>query len=97
MLKLKIGAYISTILGTVSILWIIYDYIILTNTAYKPEDFYSVAWRNVSLGFVPIVLFHISAFITMYFLFGYIRKQKELLKAKPDSKNQKEDEKTVIK
>ncbi len=89
MLKLKLGAYISGILGTVSILWVIYDYVILTNAVYKPEDFYSVVWRNISLGFVPIVLFHISVFITLYLLFNYLKNQKELLKVNTNMTDQK--------
>jgi len=90
MLKVKISAYISVVIGIVSILWVIYDYVVLANSAYKPEEFYSIVWRNVSLGFIPIVLFHISFFITVYFLFGYLKKQKEIIKEFNQLKNSTE-------
>jgi hypothetical protein len=80
MFKLKFSAVVTILLGIVSLLWTIYDYIALTNAVYKYGDNLMDWWKNVSFGFIPIILFHISAFVTIYFLFGYLKRQKELLK-----------------
>ena len=80
MFKLKLSAIITILIGIVSLLWTIYDYIALTNAVYKYGDNLIDWWRMVSIGFIPIILFHISAFVTIYFLFGYLKKQKEVLK-----------------
>jgi hypothetical protein len=80
MLKLKISSIITILLGAVSLLWIIYDYIALTNAVYEYGKNLIEPWRIVSIGFIPIILFHISAFVTMYLLFGFLKTQKEILK-----------------
>jgi hypothetical protein len=80
MLKLKISSVITILLGVISLLWIIYDYIALTNAVYEYGKNLIEPWRIVSIGFIPIILFHISAFVTFYLLFGFLKKQKEILK-----------------
>lgn len=94
MLKLKISSVITILLGIISLLWLVYDYIALTNAVYDYGKNLIDPWRNVSLGFIPIILFHISAFVTIYFLFGYLKTQKEILKEykqfKLESKTEKE-------
>ncbi|MCX6150859.1 MAG: hypothetical protein NTX22_10065 [Ignavibacteriales bacterium] len=82
MFKLKISSIITILIGAVSFLWTVYDYIALSNSValYNKGQNLVDYWRNVSLGFIPIILFHISFFITMYFLFGYLKAQKEILK-----------------
>ena len=94
MLKLKISSVITILLGAVSLLWIIYDYIALTNAVYEYGKNLIEPWRIVSIGFIPIILFHISAFVTMYLLFSFLKTQKEILKEykqlKLDSKTGKD-------
>jgi hypothetical protein len=96
MLKLKISSVITILLGAVSLLWIIYDYIALTNAVYEYGKNLLESWRIVSIGFIPIILFHISAFVTIYFLFGFLKKQKEILKdyklLKSENKTEKVEE-----
>jgi hypothetical protein len=94
MLKLKVSSVITILLGVVSLLWIIYDYIALTNAVYEYGKNLIEPWRIVSIGFIPIILFHISAFVTMYLLFAFLKTQKGVLKEykqlKLDSKTGKD-------
>lgn len=94
MIKLKISSVITIILGAVSLLWIIYDYVALTNAVYEYGKNLIEPWRIVSIGFIPITLFHISAFITFYLLFGFLKKQKEIIKEYKQLKSESGTEKT---
>jgi|WetSurMetagenome_2_1015567.scaffolds.fasta_scaffold150655_2 hypothetical protein len=80
MFKLKLSAVITILIGIVSLVWTVYDYIALTNAVYNYGQNLIDWWRIVSYGFIPVVLFHISAFVTIYFLFGYLKQQKKILK-----------------
>ncbi|MGE5354372.1 MAG: hypothetical protein ACM3P0_19975 [Acidobacteriota bacterium] len=81
MLKLKITAVITVILGLVSLVWIFYDYFALTNIVYNQgQQDLSYMRKTVTLGFIPIILFHFAFFTTMYFLFDFLKKQKPIIK-----------------
>ncbi|MGE5431616.1 MAG: hypothetical protein ACM3QX_11115 [Syntrophomonadaceae bacterium] len=88
MTKLKIAAVITIILGLISLAWIFYDYFALTNIAYsfnetltpmRKEELNSMS-KIVTLGFIPIILFHFAFFITMYLLFEFLKIQKPFIK-----------------
>lgn len=80
MLKLKITAVITLILGLISMVWIFYDYFALTNIVYNPGQDMTDMRKIVTLGFIPIILFHFAFFTTMYFLFDFLKKQKPIIK-----------------
>lgn len=80
MLKLKIAAVITVILGLISLVWIFYDYFALTNIVYDQGQDLTYMRKIVTLGFIPIILFHFAFFITMYFLFDFLKKQKSVIK-----------------
>ncbi|MCU7496288.1 MAG: hypothetical protein HF314_02095 [Ignavibacteria bacterium] len=80
MLKLKITAIITLILGVISLGWIFYDYLALTDIVYNYGGGLDAKRRVVTLGFIPIILFHFAFFITMYFLFDFLKKQKPVIK-----------------
>ncbi len=88
MLKLRMAAIITTLLGIVSLAWIIYDYILIA--AYSTQENPFGDWKMVSLGFVPIILFHFSFFITMYILFDFLKNHKTVLKENLRLKNENE-------
>lgn len=78
MIKLKISAIITILLGIVSFGWIIYDYIALADILYNYNTDPSPKQHAVTLGFIPIILFHIAFFITMYLLFIFLKEHKLL-------------------
>lgn len=80
MLKLKTAAIITIILGLISLVWIFYDYLALVNIVYKYGEDLASERRIVTLGFIPIILFHFAFFATMYFLFDFLKKQKPVIK-----------------
>lgn len=80
MLKLRITAIITVILGLISLVWIFYDYFALTNIVYNQGQDLTDMRKIVTLGFVPIILFHFAFFTTMYFLFDFLKKQKPIIK-----------------
>ncbi|HEX2866868.1 MAG TPA: hypothetical protein VHO03_07485 [Ignavibacteriales bacterium] len=80
MLKLKIAAIITIVLGVISLVWIFYDYFALTNIVYNQGQDLSYMRKIVTLGFIPIILFHFAFFATMYFLFDFLKKQKPVIK-----------------
>ena len=80
MLKLKIAAVITIILGIISLVWIFYDYMALTDIVYKYGQDLDSKRRIVTLGFIPVILFHFAFFYTMLLLFGFLKTQKPVIK-----------------
>lgn len=80
MLKLKIAAIITIILGIISLGWIFYDYLALTDIVYQYGSDLESKRRIVTLGFIPIILFHFAFFACMYFLFDFLKEQKTIIK-----------------
>lgn len=80
MLKLRISAIITILLGIVSLVWVIYDYIALADIMYNYSIDPGPKQHSVTLGFIPIILFHVAFFITMYFLFAFLKDHKMLTK-----------------
>lgn len=75
MLKIKILAGISILLGLISLGWVLYDYLALTDIIYNygQESILLEKKRNITMGFIPVLLFHFFFFATMYFLFDYLK------------------------
>jgi|GEM_PF-3847658 len=80
MIKLRISAIITILLGIVSLIWVIYDYIALADIMYNYGVDPISKQHSVMLGFIPIILFHVAFFITMYFLFVFLKDHKHLTK-----------------
>lgn len=80
MLKLKIAAVITIILGLISLGWIFYDYLALADISYNYGADLVSKRRIVTLGFIPVILFHFAFFGTMYLLFDFLKKQKLIIK-----------------
>lgn len=78
MIKIKTLAIITAILGIISLIWVIYDYIALTDLAYNygQEAILLEKKRNITMGFIPVLLFHFFFFATVYLLFDYLKQQK---------------------
>jgi hypothetical protein len=89
-MKLKISALFTVVLGIISLVWIFYDYLALADIAYRHggEVELMTKQRMVTIGFIPIILFHFAFFLTMYFLLDYFRQHKQLLL---DNKKLKEE------
>ncbi|MGE5680147.1 MAG: hypothetical protein ACM34K_04635 [Bacillota bacterium] len=79
MWKVKTYAIITLLLGLISIGWVVYDYLALTDIVYTSGIELAGKLKYVTLGFIPIILFHFAFFATMYFLFDYLKKQKPIL------------------
>lgn len=80
MIKLTISAVITTLLGIISLVWVIYDYIALADITYNYGMDPTPKQHSVTLGFIPIILFHVAFFVTMYFLFAFLKEHKGLSK-----------------
>jgi hypothetical protein len=80
MWKLKTMAVFTIILGLISLGWIIYDYLALTDIGYNYGADLLSKRRMVTLGVIPIIVFHFSFFATMYFLFEFLKHQKVVIK-----------------
>jgi hypothetical protein len=80
MWKLKIFAIVTVILGIISLGWVIYDYLALTDISYNIGNDLVFKRRTVTMGFIPILLFHFFFFATMYLLFDFLKGQKILIK-----------------
>lgn len=77
MKKLKYCAIISSIIGVISFLWLILDFLALTDVWHGEPDL-QVEWMIVSYGFIPHLLFYFSIIVTFVFLFSMLRKNKEV-------------------
>lgn len=95
MAKIKTTAIITTLLGVLSIICIIYDYVIFTDTIYTYNGQLPGSWRLVALGVIPIILFHFSFFVLIIMLFEYLKKQKEIVKEHAKMKMEAEANKTI--
>lgn len=80
MTKLRVSAIITILLGLVSFGWVVYDYIALADIMYNYGTDPSPKQHSVTIGFIPIILFHVAFFITMYFLFDFLKEHKKLTK-----------------
>jgi uncharacterized membrane protein len=80
MAKIKTVALVTAVMGILSIICIIYDYVIFTDTIYTYDGTLPGSWRLVSLGVIPIILFHFLFFVLVIMLFEYLKKQKEIIK-----------------
>ena len=80
MAKLKTIALVTALLGIISTICVIYDYVILTDTVYMYDATPPATWRWVALGVIPIILFHFSFFVMVIMLFDYLKQQKEIVK-----------------
>lgn len=78
MWKIKTFAVITVLLGIISFGFIIYDYFALTDIVYNRGEAAGLTdkLRIITLGFIPIVLFHAALFVFMYLLFAYLKSQK---------------------
>ena len=72
--KLKTSATTTLILGLLSISWIAIDYLALKSIWQNEKVNLSFEWIIVLVSAVPIIIFHFSFFITLYYLFRFIRK-----------------------
>jgi hypothetical protein len=61
-------AYISFILGLISISWLVYDYYAFELLKQRVDNVEEIM-MNVYLGFIPFILFHLSIFIMLILLF----------------------------
>ncbi|MGE5497105.1 MAG: hypothetical protein ACM3Q2_03505 [Syntrophothermus sp.] len=82
MWKIKTFAIITVLLGIISFGFIVYDYFALTEILYNRGDSAALTekLRIITLGFIPIVLFHIALFVFIYLLFAYLKAQKTIAK-----------------
>lgn len=80
MLKLRISAIITILLGLISFGWVVYDYVALADIMYNYGTDPTPKQHTVTIGFIPIILFHVAFFITMYFLFDFLKNHKQLVK-----------------
>lgn len=102
MWKIKTLSIITVILGIISLGVIIYDYFALTEIVYNsggPADL-AAKQRIITLGFIPIVLFHVAFFGLVYMLFNYLKEQKilkqEYIKLKAESDKLKSETGKII-
>lgn len=77
MLKIKIFSVATAFLGIISFFWLVYDYFVITNALYKKEFLIGEEWKYINFGFIPMILFHFCAFITVYFILTYLKGLKE--------------------
>lgn len=95
MAKIKTVAIITALLGIISTICIINDYVIFTDTVYSYNGVLPGSWRLVALGVVPIILFHFSFFVLIIMLFDYLKKQKEIVKEHTKMKKEAEAQKSI--
>ena len=93
MVKVRISAVISVILGIISLAWVIYDYIAVNDIVYTFGENLTQR-RYVTLGFIPIILFHFFFFLTIYFVFDFLKSQKAIIKEHKQQQSQLEQIKT---
>lgn len=93
--KIKTTAIITVLLGIISTICIIYDYVIFTDTVYTYDGVIPASWRWVALGVIPVVLFHFSFFVLIIMLFDYLKKQKEIVREHAKLKKEAETNKII--
>jgi uncharacterized paraquat-inducible protein A len=77
--KLKSSALISLVLGIISITWIIIDYFVIQTIIESGElTKFSLEWILLLTSGLAFVAFHISVFLTLFYVFRI------LLRIKPD-------------
>ena len=76
MKKLRISALTSLVLAVVSFLWLIANFLALTDIWHGWEPNLDLEWSIVSYSFIPAVLFHLSVLVTLLFMFDFLRKQR---------------------
>ena len=80
---LRINIIISLILGIISFLWLIMDYLALTDIWHAEPDPY-LEWQIVTYGFIAHTVFYISIFITFLILFRFFRLNRKKSNKPPD-------------
>jgi hypothetical protein len=73
MRKLKTSATISIGLGILSVIAILMCHLALTDIWHGEGDL-TLEWRVLQIGFLIIILFHVSAFVTLYHVVAFLKK-----------------------
>jgi hypothetical protein len=73
MSKLKISATISIGLGILSVIAILMCHLALTDIWHSEGDL-TLEWRVLQFGFLAIILFHVSAFVTLFHVVALFKK-----------------------
>jgi hypothetical protein len=71
---LKITSWVTLGLGIISFVWLGLAFAALTDIWHGIESDLSAEWWIVSRGFVPLALFHLSAFVTLILTINYFKK-----------------------
>lgn len=73
--NLKVFVVLSAILGVISFLWLLLDYLALTDIWQGGESNLDHEWVVVAISFVPIIFFHLCVFLTLILVFKSIKKK----------------------
>lgn len=94
--KLKSSAMITLVLGIISITWIIIDYFVIQTIL---EDGglskFSLEWILLFTSGLAFVAFHISVFLTLFYIFRVVIKIKPTQEQNEDVENKPDERKEL--
>lgn len=95
--KLKSSANLTLILGLLSITWLIIDYFVIETILKEGLTKFSLEWILLVTSAIAFVAFHVSVFITIFYVYRVFMKLKSESKKKseekmPELKSEKNEE-----
>ena len=76
---LKTYSIVTIVFGIISVVGIIFSHLALTDI-WHGEPNTGTEWKVVQVAFFFIILFHVSAFITMYKLLNFLKRENKINK-----------------
>ena len=74
MKQLKSYSFVTIVFGIISVAGLLFSHLALTDI-WHGEPNLDMEWRIVQVAFFFIILFHVSAFITLYKLLRFLKRE----------------------
>lgn len=78
--RLKTNSWVSLILGVLSLTWVVIDYFVIKEILRQYQIVLSFETILLIISAIAAVIFHISVFITLYYVMRFVLKYKSALK-----------------